>query len=168
MHSVTNMSCSLVYESDASDRTYNTAWESKDANDHAHKNSRKVHVKRSFKWYDLNRNWYATFFVKFFIIEIHEAPLSGARAHREVGKGAQAAGRADVRTEPLLTDTNKLQRPFVAYEQRICATCAFKLTEAVHQNLAVAQLNNSSPSMNAILRQLNSIQIRHPVFLRYV
>ena len=50
------------------------------------------HVKRSLKWYDLIGNRNATFFVKFFIIEIHEEPLSGASAHREEGKGG--------RTEP--------------------------------------------------------------------
>jgi len=60
-----------------------------------------VHVKRSLKRYDLNGNRNATFFVKFFIIEIHEEPLSGGSLHREEGKGG--------RTEPLRTDANKLQ-----------------------------------------------------------
>lgn len=54
----------------------------------------------------------------------------------------------------------------VAYGQRICTTCVFKLTEVVRQNLTVVQLTNSPPATNSILRQLYSVQTRHHTFLR--
>lgn len=75
------------------------------------------HVRKSLKWYDLNGNRNATFFVKFFIVEILEEPLSGASAHRDEGKGG--------RKEPLRTDADKLQRLLSPtsreYALRVCS-----------------------------------------------